>query len=493
MFGELIRQLKRARGKATLSTESRRHAKKKTGQARISPQFVQVTEEFRYARSTGALQPESDFRDGVGTISVVTSIDDQRSLTTPGRMDLRALQVASPGRPRIFGSFLTFHNHGRTDLEHLVAEKGGFDSIGLESPVGAGRPVGQAAELGLLRSHQWAKYRIEQPTRLPIEAALGVAEGQPASDDLGHNLYFLLDVKLYLPNVGHSPKPRIGAIELDWPWMAESGGSVGIWKIRRDDYEKPGGFDDIKVLWPVPDTTFDTTKPAIVCRPARGRESSFSRDADRRGRELAYYYSILIEPKRPLHLIGKGALTAKLSVTFDSLLSGTEVHLHHSNGYVDESTEITTTTSLRAEVKLDLVQAMPRRLSDHRNILRFPGVQPSAEVIDTIRSAVVSCGYELAANNGSDNGRTGFNRRIEATRLVAGTSIEIALLVEGRRRMVNRTLRGAGGPRLREEVAAGDVDIELFGTAEGDHCLLTSEMNTLHASLRSRLSTFVEA
>ena len=80
-----------------------------------------------------------------------------------------------------------------------------------------------------------------------------------------------------------------------------------------------------------------------------------------------------------------------------------------------------------------------------------------------------------------------------ATRLVEGELVQIKMLIEGDERKVDRTLRGSGGPKLQEELEAGDVTITFRGDIEGDHRLLTGEMNTVHASLRSRLATFAEA
>ncbi len=495
MFDELRRQMKRTRAKTTLAMESRRHAAKKTGQARISPQFVQVTEDYRYRQSVGRWQPVKGYESGLGTISVATSIDAKESLATPGRLDLRALNLVDPDRPQTAGSFLTFHNHGLTDLERLIAVAGGFDSVELRAPAGAGRPSGQAPEVGLRKSHQRTTYRVEQPSRLPIEADLVIAEGKPDHPTLEHKLYLLLDVKLHLPNVGHEPTPRLLGVEFDWPWLAEADDSIAIRTFRRRDDESPRGFDNIDVGPGLLAATYDTSSQAIVCWPNTPEEGRFVERSGSGDKELAYLASLLIEPKRPFQLIDTRVLKARVWATFDSLLSGTEVRLHHATGYLDESTPVDTATSLRADIELDLEQAMAKRLSEQRNLLRFPGVLPSDNVVETIRATVLSCGYRLLTDDlrGRGDDGPGFGGRIRARRLVEGTSIDVVLQVGGRNRRVDRTLRGAGGPRLKEELEAGDVDIELHGSAEGNHRLLTSEMNTLHANLRSRLSTFVEA
>ncbi len=493
MFDELIRQMKRSRAKNWLSIESRRHAKHKTGQARVSPQLVQVTEEFSYRQSLGQWRPDPAYPTGRGRVSVITSIDDQESLKVPGRIDLRALQLAGLSEPTA-GSFLTFHNHGMTDIEQLIAAETGFDSLKLRLPAGAGRPAGQAPELGLKNSHQRAAYRVDQPSRQPIEAVLTVAEGEPPDPSLGHNLYLLLDVRLYLPNMGHQPHPRIDAVELNWPWLAESAEAIDARKITRTDYENPTGFQNIEVDSDLLDTSYDTTKQAIVCRPRGWNESRFEHRPEAGGKEMGFFYSLLIEPKRPLQLINDYSLRARVAVTFDTLLSGTEVRLHRPTGYLDESTTIQTTTSLRALVDLDLEQSMSQRLSEQRNRLRFPGVLPSGTVNDAIRATVLSCGYRIKADDlqSPADDRSTFGGRIWATRLVEGNSIEVGLRVRGRFRRVDRMLR-AGGPRFTEELSAGDVQIDLYGNAEGNHRLLTEELSGLHSNLRTRLSTFVEA
>lgn len=493
MFDELIRQMKRTRAKNWLSIESRRHAKHKTGQVRVSPQLVQVTEEFSYRHTDGRWQPDSPATSGRGRVSVITSIDDQESLKTPGRLDLRALQLAEFNEPST-GSFLTFHNHGMTDIEQLIAAETGFDSLRLRLPPGAGRPAGQPPELGLQNSHQLANYRVDKPSRAPIEVLLSMAEGEPPLPRLGHGLYLTLDVRVYLPNMGRRPQPRIDVVELNWPWLAEPNEAVEVRRITRADYERPTGFQNITVG---PDpllTTYDTTQKAVVCRPQGWRDSHFDHDEAAGGSGLAFYYSLLIDPKRPLQLINGKELRAKVGVTFDSLLSGTEVRLHHSTGYLDEDTRVETTTSLRALVELDLERAMSKRLSELRQRLRFPGVQPSGTVIDAIRATVLSCGYrpkDDALQVPTDD-QSSFGGLLRATRLVEGSTIEVVVRVRGRFRRVDRTLR-AGGPRFTEELLAGDVQIDLYGTAEGSHHLLTAELNNLHANLRARLSTFVEA
>ncbi len=486
----MIRQVKRRRGKSALARESRRKARHKTGQARVSPQLVQVTEEYSYVRSLGRWRPEPSFETGVGTISISTSIDDDASLAKPGRLDVRSLQLVDSNEAPITGSFLHFHNHGRTDLERVIAAEGGFDSLKLEAPVGIGRPEEQPPELGLQKSHRLTSYTIEQPTRLPIEAALNIAEGDPGHASLGHDLYFLVDIKLYLPNVGARPTPRIGGIEIDWPWLTDADTALRVWQITRPDYENPQGFE-IERFGPKLETSYDVTTGAIVCEP-RSEQDSYLADSDRPdGHEIPFFYSMLIKPNRPLQLIDDFSLTARVAVTVNSLISGTEIGLHDATGYRDESTRIRRVSLLRASIELDLDRAMSRRLLEQRNALVFRGVQPSPEVTKTIEATVLACGYQLDEESNRDGHE--FDRTIVAARSVAGKRVELFLTAIGQHRDVHRTLRDAGGPRLREVLKAGDVDIELLGRTRGDHRLLTAEMNMLHASLRSRLSTFVEA
>lgn len=468
-------------------------AKIAANQVRISPQRVEVIEEYAYTRSDGRWLPAADARKGKGTISVVTSIDDNASLALPGRLDLRSLQFIDLGGHPTNGSFLAFHNYGMSTLEPLIHEANRFDALKLATPEGAGRPPDVEADKGLERSHQFWSYEVNQPARHPIDVVLAVAEGQPPTGGLGYQSYLLVDITLRLPNTGRPPEPRIGSIEFDCPRLTDPSQSMEVRRVERSDHLSPRGLHRIQDASVAFATTYDTTKQAIVCRPTDRSHSYFKLDERVGGSELTYFCSLLIEPKRSLQLLLGRSLSCRVGVTFGSLLSGTQVGLHHATGHRDDETPIRAATLVKAAVDLDLDRAMSRRLFEHRSNLRFPRIFPSSQVLDGIRESIRSTGYRVEVDKlqAADQDGAVFGGGLKASRLIEGTPIEMAAFVKGRTRQVERTVRLDGRPRLKEQLEAGDVEIELYGNVEGNHRLLTSEMNALHANLRARLATFV--
>lgn len=493
-FGEPRRWERRLFGAKWLRWESwwNRTEKAEARQVRISPQRVEAIEEFSYRRSEGKWRPAKDWQTGKGRISVVTSIDDQASLTTPGRLDIRSTQLLDWSDIPIAGSFLAFHNHGMTSLGPLIHEGNRFDAMKLLAP--DNRPPVDPPHRGLDHLHQSLSYDIEQPARHPIDVLLAVAEGEPRTGNLGHQVFLLVDISLRLPNTGRLPEPRIGSVEFLCPKLIDPSQSLQVRRVERRDHLSPRGLHRIRDASVEFSTTFDTAKQAIVFRPANRADSYFRHDDQVGGGDLTYFCSLLIASKRPLRLLLGDLLTCRVGVTFGSLLSGTEISLHHATGHRNRDTPIRSATVVKAEVELDLERAMSRRLFEHRSVLRFPRVLPSSRVLDGIRDSVRATGYRVEIDKLKDADEDGalFSGGLKATRLIEGTPIEMAAFVRGRTRRVERTLEGTGLPRLREELEAGDVEIELYGNVEGDPGLLTSEMNAIHANLRGRLTPFAE-
>ncbi|MEM9564489.1 MAG: hypothetical protein AAGA93_17835 [Actinomycetota bacterium] len=447
-----------------------------------------MIEDYRYVRRDGRWRPEVEHPAGVGTISVPTSIDDDASLAKPGRLDVRSLQIIGADRSPILGSFMSFHNHGRTDLADIVTNGGGgFDSIELEAPAGVGRPERQAADRGLERSHHLSRYRIDQPARHPIEIMIGVVEGEPPHDELTHGRYFLIDVVLHIPDIGLQAPPRLESIEFGWPNLTETDTSMRIWSIERPDLPGRLGFNITRFLTPLR-TDYDTTRQTITCSAPAELDRWFRQRDHRAGHEVTYVSSVLVEARRPVQLVDRSSIDVRVLVGLDALLSGTEIRLHDATGYRNDSTPLETASLLRAAIEVNLEEATAFRLTEQRNSLHFRGVQPSLDVIDTIAATIASCGYHVDV---TDDGH-GFDRTITATRVVGGTTVQFDVTVQGHHRTVRRTLKDGGGPRLREELDAGDVDVEVVGFTSGDHRRLTVEMNALHASLRQQLSALVE-
>jgi hypothetical protein len=478
-----------------LKFESRwnRIEKAQARQVRVSPQRVEAIEEFSYTRSEGKWKPAQDWTKGRGKISVVTSIDDRASLTTPGRLDVRSTQLLGwTNEVRLDGSFLTFHNHGMTTLGPLIHSSNRFDAMKLLAP--DNRPPVDPPERGRDHLHQFLTYDIDQPARHPIDVVLAVAEGEPPTGGLGYQVYLLADISLRLPNTGRVPEPRIGSVEFPCPKLIDPSSSMQVRRVERRDHLSPRGLHRIRDASVAFSATYDTAKEAIVFRPTSPADSYFTHHDRAGGDDLTYVCSLLIEPKQPLRQLLGDLLTCRVGVTFGSLLSGTQISLHHATGHRDNETPIRAATVVKAAVELDLERAMSRRLFEHRSVLRFPRVLPSSRVLDGIRDSVRATGYRVEIDKLHDADEDGalFGGGLKASRLIEGRPIEMAAFVRGRSRRVERTLEGNGLPRLREELEAGDVEIELYGNVEGDPGLLTSEMNAIHTNLRGRLTPFAE-
>lgn len=504
MFDEFQRRVSSWWGERSVSLEAKRYSRAKTGQARVSPEAVEVREEFRYNYSLGKWQPAPGFEKGLGSISILTSTADRQSVDSAGRRDIKLLDDSHPDRATTIGSTLVFGNHGMTDLEGLLAARGAFDSLQLNMPLSPALPEHGPLMGGVSAIRESISYQIEQPDRLPIESVVSMVEAVPPNNSLGHTLFLILTVRLHLPDSGLLLQPRLESIELTWPWLTSTEDSVAVEMFRLRDYTRPDELEGnvIPDAGAALDTTYDTTQSSIVCRPLDISDGRFDQSHSSKitgapskpdGREQSSYYSVLIVPNRPIQLINEYSITAGVTVGIESLLSGTALELYSANGYPDASTSVKKTTVLAAAVDMDLDKAMSQRSLAQRNVLKFPGVQPSNHVLETVMSTVISCGYRLADPAVQTRHDGSFGGLMEANRLVGGKRVKVRLDISGHARRVDRTLHGDGGPRLKEVIDAGDVDITLSGTAEGDFSLLTAEMNSLHANLRGRLSTFVEA
>jgi hypothetical protein len=199
---------------------------------------------------------------------------------------------------------------------------------------------------------------------------------------------------------------------------------------------------------------------------------------------------------QPGELFAQRALEAEVEVEVpDELLSGTQARLFDACGNAYGPGPLKVRSILTSRCTVVLHDAFADRLVSPYQSFHFDELIPDTLRIEDIRAALEDQRFsivnvwpvgEKAAKPGKAAEPRRLRRFVVAERVEGPDTLELWVLVEGRRRATQREARQPGGHRYTSKFDSGDMRIFIRGQVRGNARNLVHEINELQVALRER-------
>jgi hypothetical protein len=178
------------------------------------------------------------------------------------------------------------------------------------------------------------------------------------------------------------------------------------------------------------------------------------------------------------------ALSGRIEVTVNRLLSGMEARLHDAAGrpYPAGTPGLKLTSVVTTEFSLSLHDAFVQRVMSPYQWLHFDEVIPSALRLDDIAMALRNRGFTVPSVRSLDPE----DCCIEAKRVQGPDVLRLQVYVRGERYRARRERSVDGGMTYRSGVDSGDLRLYVYGSLRGASKPVVQEINALRRALRER-------
>jgi hypothetical protein len=451
-----------------------------------------------------------------GEIKLVLPYDGDKYFTRQAHRDVAGARHrgASAADKAVVG-FLGLTGYEKTGLEGPLGLHANFGSVPIE--VWLPDPV-QTGEADQLLTDASAcviseKYLPEEPKIVPVhidieiddpdtaESSGVVRRSRPTVDgfsdlaaraqararlirqsperqlDFKPDLWFRMTVRLHLPRAQKDDViAEVSKVFMSWPThtslssltLHTDGNAQLRYNPEEEHDDHKGGLEWSGVSMEVEDVTSE----AEVSASAEDEIVTLSSG------------EMTLSISKPGDLYKKVALSGRVEVTMNHLLSGMDARLYDATGKQCRSwrPDLKLKSVVTTEFSMSLYDAFARRTMSPYQWLYFDEVIPSEMRIDDIMMALTNRGFRVSDAHG-DIPKSCF---ITADLAHGPDKLQLALYVRGTRYKARRERIVPGGMTYRTSVGSGELRIYVYGSLRAESKPVIREINALRRALRER-------
>jgi hypothetical protein len=311
-------------------------------------------------------------------------------------------------------------------------------------------------------------------------ARVRVIERSPERQlDFQPDLWFRMTVRLHLPRAQKDDVyAEVSKVFMSWPTHTSltsltlrTDGDAQLRYNPEEEHEgHKGGLEWSGVPMRVESADFDEI------------DGSASREDD----EIVALSSgeMTLSISKPGDLYKQEALSGRVEVTINHLLSGMDARLYDATGKLCRSwrPDLKLKSMVTTEFFMPLYDAFARRMMSPYQWLYFDEVIPNKMRIDDIIMALTNRGFRVSDPQGSIP-KSCF---IMADRAHGPDKLQLALYIRGARYKARRERIVPGGMTYRTSVNSGELRIYVYGSLHAESKPVVREINALRRALRER-------
>lgn len=467
---------------------------------RAQPKRVRLRETYSYNQEISRNPFVRTEQMPTGQIEVVTPYDGSHYFTRQACRDVEVQTGDGPlseGVDALIGH-LALNGYGRTDLENVLSLNSRYGSVPLRIPVSGGALAGMsdlcddrhacvikfdyAPELP-----EWTPVDIEMELldedmfELPDFAspqmkAVAMSETSVAQIaqqvSFRRNLLLMIRVRLHLDSdlASKELSPKVTRVSIGWPTVTS---------FRKLHFRAGDTTPEHEMRITYDPATRSLRLPGVKMETS---ERSLSNNL-----QTYVSQSMFLLVDQPGELYQQDSLDGQVEVEVPGgLLSGVQARVYDGNGRLQPESAVKSSTRIVVNYKLILDDAFSRRTRSPYQHLHFSGVIPEPMRVMDIETALADRGFRIREEESvrfSDNPLKHF---IVARRPEGPDTMQLWVLVEGKRFQAERQTQLPGDHLYKKIVESGELKLYIRGQLPGDSSKIIQEMNALQLALRDR-------
>lgn len=469
--------------------------------ARAFPELIRLTETYYYNQEISRNPSIRQGKAPTGQIEIVTPLDGSQYFSRSAVDDV-VHQLGTNSFPKevnVLIGHLAFADFGRTDLNKVLDLSDHYGTLPVYVPIG-GSGIGSAFQLidDQHASSFTCDYTPKWPEIIPVGVEMDlldedvlnlpsvtVFEGgletisnaaeqiaQLVSLRLRPKLFLSIQVKLTLPSkyVDSELRSNVTKVRLKWPTITSF----------RALHLFVGGIapnNEVPVLYDPLNGNLEWENIPLVAERSSNPE-------------LIIFYSkpMFLRIDQPGEFYKSDNLDGELEIEIQGrLVSGLQVRIYNGAGGLQKG-PLQVSTRLITNLRLILDDAFARRKLSPYQQLYFEGIIPDEMRIADIKTALADRGFRIDKEKDKPlvRNQNTLKHFMIAQRQEGPDSLELWIVVEGKRHETTRESQVPGGQTYTSTFESGELKVYMRGEFPGNSRILTEEMNALQVALRDR-------
>jgi hypothetical protein len=470
----------------------------KTIYARANPASVQLQESYYFEKKISRnphIGPD-EHQPPAGKIEIIVPYDGDQFFTRQAYNDVMKQLSSKVPDNNIEAQIghLSLMNYDRTNLREVLDLNKRYGTFPIAIPI-LGKGISSIEQLysDRLQSTITFDYMPDLPDFSPIDVNLelwdeatlsGMGPENPEADkqlakvaeeitqqvNFHHNLLIKSRLWIDLPShlVQEDVQPRIIQMSLKWPTITSFRGL----QLR---IGSPLG-KEVHVIY----------NPETRCLEWGHIPMNVDPQFSRTGAKTFFADPMYLFTDYPGELYQQLCLEGHVEIEIPGLLlSGTQARLFNAIGEQTIKSEPKTVSRVNVKFELILDEAFNRRKLSPYQHLYFDEVIPDEMRVADIKTAIADRGFRIVQDKSLAQ-HDDIRYFIKAIRPEGPDTMELSMLIEGRRQEAERETQLKGGQKFKSNTESGYLRVYIRGELHGNSQRLTQEMNAFQTALHER-------